>query len=671
VTHERIPLDLSTLYRAAFEQIADYALILLDSAGTIVGWNQGVQKVLGWPREEFLGRPIAVIFPPEQVEDGTPQELLAQACASGSRANDGWLLKKDGSRFWAAGRTTPILDAGLLAGFVVLLHDATALRHEAAELRHRVAEFETLLDVIPVGIGIARDPEARDIRVNRAFATILRLSPQANASLSAPEGERPNHFKVLRDGRELLPHELPLQQAAMERRSIRGVELDIVFDSGDRARLLEYASPLFDDHGAVRGSVGAFVDLTERAAEQREAALTRERLLDAERAAREEAERASRSKDEFLAGLSHELRTPLNAILGWAHILRKTSPGPAQTQQALSVIERNARLQTSLIDDLLDMSRILSGKTRLDTQRVAISAVVDAAVQSIRPSADAKGIVVEWAGEAAPSMVLGDPVRLQQVVWNLLSNAVKFTPNDGRVEIALCTTGDRVELTVTDTGIGISADFLPCVFDRFRQADGSPRRRFSGLGIGLSIAKDLVELHGGSVLAQSPGENLGATFTVWLPVAGEDRGAAPAAEPPIHETNAPSRPAFPSLAGVSVLVVEDDNDSRALIAAILRASGSDVTCVATAAAALEELTRMTPHVIVSDIGLPEQDGYELIRAIREGSGPAQAVPALALTAYVRADDRRRAVAAGFQLHMSKPVQPSELCGAVAALANRL
>jgi PAS domain S-box-containing protein len=663
VTREPTPLDLPRLYQRVFEQHIDDAAFLLDPAGTIVSWSAGVQNILGWARDEFVGRPFAIIFSPEDVAAGCPPQELAAARVSGARAGTGWRIKRDGTRFWAEGRLRAIHGDGDLIGFAVRLHDA-APTDEAAELRRRVAEFETLLDVIPVGIGIARDPLARDIRVNRAFADVLRLERDANASLSAPEGERPRHFRALRDGRELAPEELPLQLAAMERRTIRDVQLDIVFDSGERVHLLEYAAPLFDDDGAVRGSVGAFVNVTEL----REAALTREELLAAERTAREEAERSNRIKDEFLAGLSHELRTPLNAILGWAHLLRKSEHASADTQQGLEIIERNARLQARLIDDLLDMSRILSGRIRLDMQEVSFTTVVEAAVEAIRPSAEAKGVELLTRLEATGARVMGDPVRLQQVAWNLLSNAVKFTPRGSQISVTLRHVGPQLELEVADAGVGITADFLPFVFDRFRQADGSTKRRFSGLGIGLSIVKDLVELHGGSVHARSEGDNRGATFTVSLratAAASSDAVGAPQGAHVAALVDAPN------LTGVMVLVIEDDTDSRELVSAILSASGATVTSVASAAAALDALARLTPDVIVSDIGLPDHDGYELIRAIREDSGDLSLVPALALTAYARSDDRRRALSAGFQVHMCKPIEPAELCAAVAGLARKL
>jgi signal transduction histidine kinase len=533
------------------------------------------------------------------------------------------------------------------------------------KLQQRLTEFETLLDVLPVGIGIAYDSRANDIRTNKRFSEYLRLDPRANASLSAREDERPRHFKLMQDGRELAPDELPLQRAAREGVEIRNLELELEFDSGDRRRLLENAAPLYDETGRVRGSVGAFVDITER----RRLEEQQEQMLLAEREAREEAERANRIKDEFLTSLSHELRTPLNAILGWTQLLRRRADPDPFLVQGLETLERNAKLQTQLIDDLLDMSRILSGKIRLDVQAVAIARIVEAAVESIRPSASARGLSLTTALDPDVGPVSGDPARLQQIVWNLLANAVKFSTKGGTIEIRLERVNAHVEISVTDNGIGIAPDFLPHVFERFRQADASTTRRHGGLGIGLSIVKNLVDLHGGTVRAKSAGVGKGATFMLTLPLTTL---AAPTSDRRV--TAAPSVRAIdvdpPSLDGISVLVIDDDEDSRTLLAVILGNRGANVTTAPAAQAALQAVSAAVPDVIISDIGLPERDGYELLRDIRALGGDLKQVPALALTAFARSEDRRRALLAGFQMHISKPVEPAELCTAVASLAKK-
>jgi PAS domain S-box-containing protein len=433
-------------------------------------------------------------------------------------------------------------------------------------------------------------------------------------------------------------------------------------------------SPVLDESGGVIGASKIARDISERqrtGQELKQAAAERQRLLDSERAAREEAEHASRMKDEFLATLSHELRTPLNAILGWAQILRTVRADPEELAEGLETIERNARAQTRIIDDLLDMSRIISGKVRLDVQPLDLSSVVVAALDTVRPAADAKGIRVIPVLDGHAGGVSGDAGRLQQVFWNLLFNAIKFTPRGGRVQVVLQRAGPHVEVSITDTGEGISPEFLPHVFDRFRQSDASTTRRHGGLGLGLALVKQLVELHGGRVRATSPGPGKGATFVVELPVAAVNPPRpAPESGPPTHAGGAPA-PAGPcaSLRGVRVLVVEDEPDARALLRRVLRDCDADVTTAASAAEALELLRESRPHVLVSDIGMPGEDGYELIRKLREmGNGFAE-LPAVALTAYARSEDRERALRAGFQVHVPKPVEPAELVTTVANLAG--
>jgi signal transduction histidine kinase/CheY-like chemotaxis protein len=412
----------------------------------------------------------------------------------------------------------------------------------------------------------------------------------------------------------------------------------------------------------------------ERSAEgTKKAEIERQKLLDGERAARSEAERMVRTKDEFLATLSHELRTPLNAILGWAQLLRGGKMAPKDTTRGLEVIERNARAQARLVEDLLDMSRIISGKARLDVKTVDLASVVDAAVESVQPAAQAKSIQIKRSIDARVSRTAGDRSRLQQILWNLLSNAIKFTPNGGSVEVALKAVGDAVELCVSDTGQGIAPEFMPHMFERFRQADSSVTRLHSGLGLGLAIARHLTELHGGTIRAESDGVGRGAVFTVRLPGGAESlRDRAPASEAPKSERTAPMLAYMPPpLDGVKVLFVDDDQDSRDLGAHILAEHMAEVIPAGSAREALDVLKRERPTVLVSDIGMPGEDGYELIGKVRalgdEGGG---GTPAVALTAFAHPDDRRRALLAGFQVHLPKPVDPVELVAAVAALAGR-
>jgi PAS domain S-box-containing protein len=414
-----------------------------------------------------------------------------------------------------------------------------------------------------------------------------------------------------------------------------------------------------------RRFTAADAELLQLVADRVALAIEHTRIHDAERRARSEAEAANRAKDDFLATLSHELRTPLNAILGWSRMLREGRLQPGQTTRALEVIERNALAQSQLISDLLDVSRIITGRVRLEMLSVDLPAVVEAAVDAIRPAAEAKGIRLDVEIEPDLGTVQGDPARLQQVLWNLVSNAVKFTPREGVIRVRAARRGSQVELGVSDTGVGIAPEALPYVFDRFHQADSTTTRLHGGLGLGLAIVRHLVELHGGTVHATSEGEGRGASFTVRIPFRGavaKPAGVAAAAVGPARAAGPP-----PSLAGLRVLVVDDEPDARELLAAILDRAGAEVRVAASADEALTALEPAPADVIVSDIGMPDTDGYAMIRAIRTRQ---IATPALALTAYARYEDRQQALGAGFQAFVAKPVDPRELVRLVAALAGQ-
>jgi PAS domain S-box-containing protein len=441
------------------------------------------------------------------------------------------------------------------------------------------------------------------------------------------------------------------------------------------------AVPVSSRSGEVIGGLffghpetGIFTERAERIivgmAGQAAVAIDNARLYQTAQRERERAERETRTKDEFLATLSHELRTPLNAILGWASILR-ASDNPKDLAEGIEVIERNARAQTRIIEDLLDMSRIISGKVRLDVQRVDLLPVIKTAIESVNPMAAAKEIRVTSVLDPLAGPISGDSARLQQILWNLLTNALKFTPRGGRVHVVLERVNSHIEMSVADTGQGIAPDFLPCVFDRFRQADASSTRRHSGLGLGLAIVKNLAELHGGSVRAKSPGEGQGSTFTIVLPMAVSKAESEPDRRHPyaggydqIPEEN-------PDLTGVSVLLVDDEADARHLVKRILAGCGATVETAGSAEEALGYLDKdkIRPHVLVSDIGMPGEDGYALIKRVRHLDGNGD-VPAIALTAFARSEDRRRAIMSGFQMHIAKPIEPSELIAMVANLAGK-
>jgi CheY-like chemotaxis protein len=397
-----------------------------------------------------------------------------------------------------------------------------------------------------------------------------------------------------------------------------------------------------------------------------------DQLLDAERNARAEAERVGRLKDEFLANLSHELRTPINAILGWSQLIKPGESSVADVTETMEVIQRNARLQAHLIDDLLDMSRIISGKMRLDVQRVELPSVIDAALASVRPAAEAKDIQIEKVIDPLAGSVTGDPARLQQIIWNILSNALKFTDKGGKVQIVLERSNSHVDLSFSDTGQGISPDFLPFVFDRLSQAEPLPARKFTGMGLGLAIVKSLTELHGGTVRVKSAGIGQGTTFVLSLPVS--ILHAKPDSKGRQHPTSDQGLcpPYAPRLDGVRVLIVDDDADAMELVRRVLKDCGALVTTAVSGAQGLKLLLQECPDVVLADIGMPEMDGYHFVKQVRGLElERARNTPVVALTALARSEDRRRAMLAGFDLHVAKPVEPAELVAVVGRLARRV
>ncbi len=405
-----------------------------------------------------------------------------------------------------------------------------------------------------------------------------------------------------------------------------------------------------------------------RAEEALRVALVREQM------ARSEAETANRMKDEFLANVSHELRTPLNAIIGWSHLLRSGSLDEATMARAMETIDRNAKSQAQLIEDILDVSRMITGKLRLNTEPVDIASVINAAIDSVQLAVDSKDLHLEVTLDPSARHTVGDSSRLQQVVWNLLANAIKFTPSSGSIEVKVLRAGDNMEIRVSDSGEGISPAFLPFIFDRFRQADGTSTRQHGGLGLGLAIVRHLVELHGGTIKAESAGEARGATFTITLPLspspqhARQRRKSTPTSKPK-EDSNERVAP-LPSLDDVHVLLVDDDADTLQILSVMLADSKATVQTAASVSEALEVLEWYKPDVVVSDLAMPNEDGYSLIKRLRAlEAGCERQTPALALTSYVRVEDRARALSAGFNMFVPKPVQPDELIAAIANLAD--
>ena len=540
----------------------------------------------------------------------------------------------------------------------VLFQDVTAQRRVAEALRASELQLRQMADTMAHMIWVTR-PDGYHEWYNRRWYEFTGVPD------GSTDGEAWNGM--------FHPDDQERAWAQWRRSLETGEQYEIEYRlrhrSGEYRWVLGRALPVRNDRGEIERWFGTCTDIHA----MRQLIDEREHLLHSEQAARVESERASRMKDEFLATLSHEIRTPLNAILGWAAILRSGRATGTATVQGLEAIERNARLQARMIEDLLDMSRIISGKLRLDVQRLDLEAVIRAAVETVEPAATAKDIRVQLVLDPMTGPVSGDPNRLQQVFWNLLSNAIKFTPKGGRVQVLLERINSHLEVSVSDTGEGIDPEFLPHVFDRFRQADATTTRQHGGLGLGLAIVKQVVELHGGTIRAKSPGKNQGATFVVSLPFTVMHPEVEPM-PPRRHPSSEPAASAVHSdvqMTGVRMLVVDDEPDARALLRRFFEERGAMVSTASSVAEAFSMFQAERPDVLISDIGMPGEDGFALIRRVRAlPADQGGRTPAIALTAYARSDDRVKAVLAGFQHHLSKPIEPVELLVTVASLLNR-
>lgn len=480
-----------------------------------------------------------------------------------------------------------------------------------------------------------------------SVTTAILLWPLIPKALALPSPGQ------LREANERLEREIQERRAAQDELTRSNDALEL--------RVEERTKELAEMNRVLQAEIG----------EREQAERERRELLARERAARTEAQNANRAKDDFLATLSHELRTPLNAILGWSRVLGRPNVDAQEMKQGLETIERSVRTQTRMIEDLLDTSRIIAGKIQLDAQRLIPHSIVEAAIEAVRPAAETKGVHLQIELDPSAGPITGDANRLQQVVWNLLANAIKFTPKGGLIQILLKRVNSHIELTIKDNGQGISPEFVPFVFERFQQADSSATRRFGGLGLGLSIVKHLVELHGGAVRVESPGEGKGAAFIVTLPskISGDQDGVVQVGVAPVR-TSQPTGFAAPSLQGLRVLVVDDESDARELLRRILSQQSAQVVTASSADSAMAAYLDFNPDVLVCDIGMPEKDGYELLKEIRSlPSGQGAITPAIAVTAFAGSEDRRSAFAAGFQVHLSKPVDPAELIAVIANVAQ--
>jgi PAS domain S-box-containing protein len=533
------------------------------------------------------------------------------------------------------------------------LHSTIEMALHRHAMERRLQESEQWLQTTLMSIGdgvIAVGVDKRVRSINHVAAELTGWPETEAAGRLIAEV-----FNILNEDRTPV-EEMPVTKAIREGVFTGNVSFILITKAGLEIPIEDGAAPIRDEKGQITGAVVVFRDVRERQRheEEREQALAREQAL------RSEAERLSRLKDEFLATVSHELRTPLHMISGWTQHLLNAGLSASSAARALEAIRRNIRTQTQIVDDLLDVSAIIMGKLRLSIRDVDAGECLREALGAVRPAAEAKGIELEYLPDPVPVFVRADPARLQQIAWNLLSNAIKFTDNGGRIGLRLRQEGGRVVISVSDTGCGITPEFLPYVFDRFSQADGSVSRAHGGLGMGLAIVRHLTELHGGVVEAESEGEGRGATFTVRLPAARQSvarqGGVAPA----------PSSDAL--LEGLKVLLVDDDVESCQIVEMMLSRCGAQVTCLNSGSEALARLESERPDLLICDIAMPSLDGYELLTGLR---ARGINVPAIALTAYARKEDRIRALAAGFQSHVSKPVEAEELVILAASLYGRM
>ncbi|HVG21246.1 MAG TPA: PAS domain S-box protein, partial [Blastocatellia bacterium] len=682
-------------FAASIVESSDDAIIGKSLEGIILSWNAGAEKMYGYTAGEVVGRHISVLAPDERREE---INRILETLRRGERVyhHETVRVRKDGRQLNVSLSISPIKNPeGEVIAASTIARDITEHKRtqealeflaEAGGVLAGSLDYEaTLANVARLTVPrladwcgvemVEEDGHSRPLAVAHSdpakveFARELsrRYPPDPDAPIGVPN--------VLRTGKsEFYPEVSDEMLAAVARDE---EHLKLIRELGMKSAMVVPLVARGRTHGTItlvaaesgrrydKADLALAEDLASRAA----FAVDNARLYREAHRARAEAEEANRAKDEFLATVSHELRTPLNAIVGWAHMLRHNKFDEPTTERALETIERNSRSQARLIEDILDVSRIITGKLRLEVHPIDLTPVIEAAIDAVRPAADAKEIRLQTILDPRAGPVSGDPSRLQQVVWNLVSNAVKFTPRAGRIQVRLERVNSHVEIIVSDTGQGIAADLLPHIFDRFRQGDSSSTRVHGGLGLGLAIVRHLVELHGGTVQAWSPGDGRGATFAVKLPLLVLHRGVEDGGR--IHPTaGGPASADAPSLDGLRVLVVDDEPDTRDMLKLMIEQFGAEVKVTASSAEALDELERWKPNILVSDIEMPGEDGYSLIRKIRSlGPERGGAIAAVALTAYARAEDRMRSLAAGYQMHLAKPAEPVELAIVIGSLAG--
>ncbi len=643
---ERRRLERIAQHFSAIVASSDDAIISTDLDGTVVSWNPAAERLFAYTAAEMVGRSILGVVPADRREE---QEQVLAAVKRGGVVDhfDTVRQRKDGSLVPISLTVSPIRSTtGEIIGVSKIARDLTRVERAQRDAVHLAAIVDSSDDAI-----VSKDTNGIVTSWNAAAEHMFGYTAAEMAGQSI---------------RKIIPADRQQEEDDVLSRIRRGERVDH-FETVRRRKdgtlvpVSLTVSPIRAQDGKIVGASKIARDISDRERAEHE----RERLLTVAR-------EASHLKDEFLATLSHELRTPLNAILGYVRMMQSELLTGEKQRRAIDTVSRNVTSLNQIVEDVLDVSRIISGNLRLDVQRVDLTPIVHNAVETVRPAAEAKGVRLTTIADPRTPAVSGDPERLQQILWNVLSNAVKFTKRGDKVEVRLEQVNSHVEITVSDTGAGIPAEFLPHVFDRFRQADAGIDRASGGLGLGLAISRHLVEIQGGRIFAASEGLGKGSTFRIELPRRVVDAAYV------IESRQHPQSPrdarhiAVPQLQGTRILVVDDDRDALALVREILEATGATVTTADTALAALAALERAIPDVLLADLGMPQMTGFELIERVRQSDDPRiRAVPAAALTAYARSEDRTRALQSGFHLHLAKPVDPGELMAAMAALARRV
>ena len=647
------------------DAVQDYAIFLLDPEGRIRSWNQGAGRITGYTADEVIGHHFSMFYPPEAMEARKPERELEIAAAEGRVEDEGWRVRRDGQRFWVNTIITALRDEQKqLIGFAKVTRDLTERRSAEERLRESEEMFRLLVESVKDYAIFVLDPTGHIASWN---AGAHRIKGYTAAEIIG------RHFSTfypdedIRAGKPEMELEVATKHGSYEEEGWR------LRKDGTRFWANVIITAIFDSTGQLRGFAKVTRDITERKQaeeirsslfEQREARLRAEEERRSVEASYLAAQEANRAKDAFLMTLSHEMRTPMTAILGWARMLPAISPNDEMFREAVASIARSAEVQAKLIDDVLDVSRVVSGKLRLVRENVDVGRILRSSLDAVRAMAEGRGVTMVVSIEPDIGVLVADPTRLQQIVWNLLTNAVKFTPRGGRVVLIARRTASEIEITVVDTGAGIEAAFLPHVFEPFRQAETPSTRVHGGLGLGLSIVRYLVEAHGGTVSAESRGRGLGSKFSVMLPI--QAGTVSPSGESWIGHQELAAIGAR-RLRDARILIVDDDREARMFLRAALTEAGGDVSIAASAPDALQKFDARPPHLVLTDVAMPGTDGYELARSIRRREAGSD-VKIVALSAFP--SGARAAEISGFDAYLRKPIDPNDLVEAIARVIGR-